>query len=81
MGIFGAAHGWGGGQKRPLPKICQRYPKMMKPGTAIPYLNKIKKNMNPVTHSPSSANISIFSPQISKFSYLKKYKCRLHFDT
>ena len=42
MGIFGAAHGWGG-QKGPLPKICQRYRKMMKLGTVIPYLKKIKK--------------------------------------
>ena len=45
MGIFGAAHGWGGGgvKKTPLPKICLRYPTMMKPGTVIPYLNKIQK--------------------------------------
>ena len=44
MGIFGAAHGWGGGQKDPtLPKICQTNLTMMKFGTTIPYLNTIQK--------------------------------------
>ena len=34
MDIFGAAHGWGGGQKGlPLPKISHRYPTMMKLGS------------------------------------------------
>ena len=28
----------------------------------------------------SSAEISIFSPEISKFRYIKKYTCRLEFD-
>ena len=41
MGLFGAAHGWGGSQKGPLPKICHIYPTMMKFGTVIPYLRKI----------------------------------------
>ena len=39
MGFFGAGHGWGG----TLPKICHTYPTMMKLGTVIPYLRKIKK--------------------------------------
>ena len=52
MGLFGAAHGLGGGGKTPpppplpspsLPKICQTYPTMMKLGTVIPYLKKIRK--------------------------------------
>ena len=44
MGFFGAAHGWGGGKKDPtLPKICHTYPKMMKPGTVMPYPNRIQK--------------------------------------
>ena len=46
MSIFGATHGWrgGGGLKRPpLPKICLTYPRMMKLGTVIPYLNKIQR--------------------------------------
>ena len=41
MGIFGVAHGWGGGV--PLPKICHTYPTVMKLGTVIPYLKKIQK--------------------------------------
>ena len=45
MGIFGGAHGRGGGRQNdlPLPKICHRYPTMMKLGTVIPYLKKIQK--------------------------------------
>ena len=42
MGLFGTAQGWGR-QKAPLPEICHTYPTMMKPGTVIPYLKKIKK--------------------------------------
>ena len=33
----------GGGKKAPVPKIYHRYPAMMKLGTVIPYLKKIKK--------------------------------------
>ena len=40
-----------------------------------------KKYMNHVTHPLSSADISIFSPEISKFCYIKKYRYRLHFNT
>ena len=41
MGIFGAAHRWGG-KETPLPKICHTYPTMMKPGTVIPCLKNIR---------------------------------------
>ena len=82
MGFFGAAHGWGrGGKKPPLPKTGHTYLTMMKLGTVIPYLEKIQKNMNHVTHPLSSADISIFSPEIGKFCYTKKYRYRVHFDT
>ena len=37
--------------------------------------------MNHVTHPLSSADMSNFSPEISKFCYIKKYMYRLHFDT
>ena len=40
IGLFGAAHRWGGGKKATLPKICLTYPTIMKLGTVIPYLNK-----------------------------------------
>ena len=54
---------------------------MMKLGTPIPYLKKIKKYINHVTHTLCSSDISIFSPEISRFFYIKKYRYRLHFDT
>ena len=40
-----------------------------------------KKYMNHVTHPLSSAGISIFSLEISKFSYITKHRYRLYFDT
>ena len=67
--------GGGGGKKAPLPKICHTYPTMMKLGTVKPYLK------NYVTHLLTSADISIFSPAISKFCYIKKYRYRLYFGT
>ena len=79
MGIFGATHGWGG-QKVPLPKICHTYPTMTKLGTVIAYLKKIQKYMDHVTQPLTSADISIFSPEISKFCYIKKYRYRLYFS-
>ena len=55
------------------------YPAVMKLSTVIPYLKKIEKNH--VTNPLSSANISVFSPEISKFRYIKKYRYSLHSDT
>ena len=37
--------------------------------------------MNHVTYSLCSADISIFSLEISKICYTKKYRYRLYFDT
>ena len=74
MSFFGAAHGWGGTKNAPLPKICDTYPTMMKLGTALPYLEKIQKIYYHVTHTLSPADISIFSQEISKFCYIKKYR-------
>ena len=34
-----------------------------------------------MTHPLSSADISIFLPEFSKFCYIKKYSHRLHIDT
>ena len=34
-----------------------------------------------MTHLLSSADISIFSPEISKFSYMKTYRYRFDFGT
>ena len=62
-----------------LTKISHIYPTMMKLGTVIPCLKKIEKHMNQVTHPVNSADI--YYPEICKFSYIKKYRYRLHFDT
>ena len=72
-GLFpGCSRMWGGEGGGafwfPLPKIRHTYPTMMKLGTVIPYLRKMQKCINHVTHSSSSADIRIFSPEISKFS-------------
>ena len=74
MGIFGAAHGWGGVKS-------YTHPTMMKLGTVIPYLKKIQKICESRDTPLTSAYISIFSPEISQFCYIKKYKYRLHFST
>ena len=37
--------------------------------------------MNNVARTLSSADITNFSPKVSKFSFIKKYMYRLHFDT
>ena len=77
--IWGARRGW----KNPLPKICRTHFTMMKLGTLMPYLMKIQKiykYINHVTHPLSSADITIFSPEISKFCYIEKYRYRLYFN-
>ena len=65
----------------PVPKICLTYPTMMKLGTVIPYLKKIQKIYESRDTPLSSADISIFSMEISKDCYIKKCRYRLHFDT
>ena len=62
MGFLGAAHGWGRWKKSPLPKFYHTYSANMKLGTAMLYLRKIPKYINPVKHLLSSTDISIFSP-------------------
>ena len=75
-GLFESVHGWG--EVNPH-KNTHIYPTMMKLGTVIPCLKKIEKHMNQVTHPVNSADI--YHPEICKFSYIKKYRYRLHFDT
>ena len=72
MGLFGTTHGWGRGQKEPLPKICHTYPTMMKLGTVIPYPKKIQTIYQTRENTLSSADIRIFLLEISKFYYIKK---------
>ena len=79
MGFFGLSvqltDGEQGGERgtekntlHPLHKFCYMYPKMMKLGTVIPYLKKSKKYTNPVTHSLSSPDISIFHWKLVNFA-------------
>ena len=60
MGIFRGCSGMAG---PPLPEICHTYPTTMKLGTVIPHLKKIQK----IYEYRTSADISIFSREISKF--------------
>ena len=53
---------------------------MMKLGSYTLSKGRSKKFINRVTHPLSSADIRIFSPEISKFCYIKKYSYRLEFD-
>ena len=82
-GLFwGCSQMKGGGAKRlPLPKICHAYPTMMKHGSYTSPKEDPKKYMNHVTHPLISADISIFSLEINKIFYIKKYRYRLYFDT
>ena len=70
MGIFGAARGWAL-KKASLLKICHAYPTMMKLGSYTLPKKDQKKYMNHVMHYLSSADISIFSPEISNFCCIK----------
>ena len=81
MGRFGAVHGFRGTKKsHPLFKIYHTYATIMKLWHICNLPKEDPKNINHVTHPVSSADISIFSSEISKFCYIKKYKYRLHFD-
>ena len=42
-GPFQGCSRMGGAKRSPIPKICHTYSTMMKLGTLIPYLKKIKK--------------------------------------
>ena len=72
MALPEAAHGWGEEHKGPFPKMFETNPIMIKLGTVIPWLKNIQKPYKYVTRNFSSANISIFSPEISNFSYIRK---------
>ena len=83
MGFFGAAHVLGGGGGRKALSLKSVTHILQWENLAQLYLTqrRSKKYMNHVTHPLSSADISIFSPEISKFCYIKKYRYRLYFDT
>ena len=76
-----AAHGWGKA-KKPPPSLKSATHILQQWNLAQLYLTqrRSKKYMNQVTHPLNSADISIFSLEISKFCHIKKYRYRLHFD-
>ena len=78
-GSFWGCSRMGGEQQGHLPKTCQTYSTLKKLGTAISYLTKIQKIIAHKTHPFSSADISMSSPEISNFCYIKKWGYRLHF--
>ena len=71
MGFFGAGHGWA--SLTSVTHILQWW------NLAQLYLTYVrpKRYINHVTNPLISAGISIFSPEISKFCYIKKYRYRL----
>ena len=80
-GLFRGCSRMGGGKEAPLPKICHTYPAIMKISTVLPYLKKIQKIYESMRHPLSSADISIFSPEINKFYHIKKCRHRFYIDT
>ena len=81
MGLFGVAHELeGGGKKTPSLKSVT---KSDNDETCYSYTlpKEYPEYMNHVTHPLSSVDISIFSPEIRKFCYIKKYRHTLHIDT
>ena len=84
MGLFWDAYDreeWGGRQKDPPSSKPITHATMKKLETVIPYLKKIKNNINHVTHLLNSASTSIFSLQISNFHYIGKYRYTSNFNT
>ena len=54
----------------------------MKLDTVIPYLKEIQKIYESPDTTPTSADkMSIFSLEINKFCYIKKYRYTLSFST
>ena len=73
MGFFGTAQGWEGGVVQKCPSFLKsvKFPTKMKLDTIISGLKKILKRYD----------ISGFSQDISKFSYIKKSRYKLDFDS
>ena len=72
----------GEGKSPHIPKICHTYPKMMRLGTVLPYLKKIQKiyeHTNHLTNLAGSADIIIFSPEISRVFYIDRMQRQIAF--
>ena len=71
MILFVAAHRREG-KKVPFPKICQTYPRRIKLGTIIPYLNKIQELCKSRDTIFEFCWHQHFSPEIRKFYCIKR---------
>ena len=83
MGFFGGMHGWGEREQKGPTSLKSVTHILQWRNLAQLYLtkNRSKKYVHQVTHLLSSADLNNFSPEISKFCYIKKCMYRLHFDT
>ena len=72
---------WIGGQKRQPSLKRVTYPTMMKLVTLIPYLKEIQKIYKSCDTPFEYCRHQYFLPEITKFSYIKKYRYRFYFDT
>ena len=63
-----------GEEKAPVPKICQAFPTIMKLGTLIPYLKKIRKKYKSHDTPLEFWCHPDFLPEIRNFCYIKKYR-------
>ena len=71
----------GEAKNTPFLKNCHIYPTMMKLDKVMPYLKQIQKYKNHKIHFFSTADITIYSAEITNFCYTKKYRYRLHFNS
>ena len=84
MGFYGAAHRWEGGEWQKGPPSLKSVANILQWWNfAQLYIThgRSKKYINHMTHHLISADINIFSTEISKFFCIKKQRYRLDFDT
>ena len=69
MDLIGLLMNWSGGEAKSTTSLKSvTHPTMMKLDTVTPYLQKIQKNINHVTHPLRSTDIRILLPKNSTFS-------------
>ena len=79
MDLFGSAHG---GREAKRPPSLKSVTNIYNDETWHSYtLPKQDPKNNHMKQPLSYADINIFSPEISKFCYIRKYKYRLYFNT
>ena len=79
MGIFWVVYGWAD-KKTPSPKSVTHILQWRKLEQLYLILERFQKHMNHVTHNLNSAEISIFSEEVSNFCDVMKYRYRWNFN-